>query len=147
MMTQQFETEKRNCSVDEAAHPTAEFVSFIAKMLSEDESEKAILKSFGYHLGRWIYFMDAQDDLVKDLKKGCFNPVLKRFNITKDDLSDTEKLRQLKEYTNGILNMSISEVIACYKQLNVNYYNGILDNILNLGTQNLQIKVFEIKEK
>ncbi len=39
-----------------------------------DTQTERILDSFGFHIGRWIYFVDAADDLEKDDKKGCFNP-------------------------------------------------------------------------
>lgn len=34
------------------------------------------LREFGYYLGRFIYIMDAYDDLPEDKKNGCFNPFL-----------------------------------------------------------------------
>lgn len=146
MILNQQSAEKNGCSVDEAAHPTAEFMSFIAQKLTADQSEKAVLKAFGYHLGRWIYFMDAQDDLIKDIKSGNFNPVFAKFKCDKTILTQPEKLKEIKEYTNGLLNMSISDIIFNYEQLNVKYYDEILQNILRLGTRNLQIKAFDIKE-
>ena len=32
------------------------------------------LRKIGYYLGKYIYIMDAYDDLTKDLKKGNYNP-------------------------------------------------------------------------
>ena len=32
-----------------------------------------------YHLGRWIYLIDAQDDLEEDAQAGRYNPVAARF--------------------------------------------------------------------
>ncbi|MEI3141456.1 MAG: DUF5685 family protein [Lawsonibacter sp.] len=32
-----------------------------------------------YHLGRWIYLIDARDDLAEDLADGRYNPVAARF--------------------------------------------------------------------
>ena len=32
------------------------------------------LRDMGFYLGKFIYIMDAYDDIEKDLKKGTFNP-------------------------------------------------------------------------
>ena len=39
-----------------------------------DGEKKRIAYEIGRHIGRWIYFADAVDDLEKDMKKGRFNP-------------------------------------------------------------------------
>ncbi len=41
-----------------------------------DPAAKVLLRSVGYHLGRWIYLIDALDDLKKDRKSGAYNPIL-----------------------------------------------------------------------
>ena len=33
----------------------------------------------GYHLGKWIYLIDAVDDIEENLKTGSYNPLLYRF--------------------------------------------------------------------
>lgn len=33
-----------------------------------------IAYEIGFHTGKWIYFIDAADDLADDIKKSCFNP-------------------------------------------------------------------------
>ena len=33
------------------------------------------LRSIGFHLGKYIYLLDAYDDLDRDLKKGAYNPL------------------------------------------------------------------------
>jgi hypothetical protein len=35
-----------------------------------------------YHLGRWVYIMDACDDLHNDCKRGNYNAVAARFGLT-----------------------------------------------------------------
>lgn len=41
-----------------------------------DPAASVLLRSMGYHLGRWIYLIDALDDRAKDAKSGSYNPVL-----------------------------------------------------------------------
>ena len=33
------------------------------------------LRSIGFHLGKFIYLLDAYDDLARDEKKGAYNPL------------------------------------------------------------------------
>ena len=34
-----------------------------------------------YHLGRWVYLVDAADDLRQDTTEGAYNPVALRFQL------------------------------------------------------------------
>ena len=34
----------------------------------------------GWHLGKWIYLIDAVDDIEENLKNGSYNPLLYRFS-------------------------------------------------------------------
>lgn len=55
-------------------------MNLTGKMLGElfvckDDCFSGLLREMGEALGRFIYFMDAYDDLKKDLKSGSFNPL------------------------------------------------------------------------
>ncbi len=39
----------------------------------EDKDKKRILAWLGYNTGRWIYIIDAYNDLEKDVKKNDYN--------------------------------------------------------------------------
>ena len=70
------EIEKRNLqSVDV---PADKFGEILAEVLSYgvDENSAKILKNIGKHIGRWIYIVDAVDDIEEDAKKGRFNPLI-----------------------------------------------------------------------
>lgn len=45
----------------------------------EDEWE-SILRRFGFFLGKFIYIMDAYEDLAEDLKKNRYNPLISLYN-------------------------------------------------------------------
>ena len=148
MMEEQRAAESRkDCSPDEAAHPTADVVSYLAALLSEDAYRQKKLERFGYHLGRWIYFIDAHDDLIKDVKKGNFNPIALRFFLTKTNIDDEQLLKNAKEYANGLLNMSIAEAIAEFDELELELFAPVLNNILRLGMSASQETVFKGRNK
>ena len=70
----QSETEKKNgVGIDEAAHPSADALGKIFS-LGFDGERKNALYSLGYMVGRYVYILDAADDLEDDLKNGSFNP-------------------------------------------------------------------------
>jgi len=64
-------------SVDRAAEPTAEFLSTaLGVFLPGEGAQAAVLRCFGYLLGRYVYLCDALDDLEDDRKTGNYNPFL-----------------------------------------------------------------------
>lgn len=131
MMREQAELEAaRTPSVDRAAEPTAAAMSRMVQLLAEDETQKRVLARFGYLLGRWIYLMDALDDLEDDRKSGGYNAFLLRLG---DEPPTDEKLRELREYGKGVLNVTVAEMGVTYELLELRRYKSILDNILYLG--------------
>ena len=52
----------------------SQFFSFVPSR--KDELWLENLEKIGYDIGRFIYLLDAYDDLEQDGKKGCFNPLL-----------------------------------------------------------------------
>lgn len=36
------------------------------------------LRNIGFYIGKFVYILDAYDDLEHDRKKNCFNPLSKR---------------------------------------------------------------------
>ena len=58
--------------------PATRFGELLADILSfgvEGDNEK-ILRSIGLHVGKWIYIIDAVDDIEGDLKNSRFNPFI-----------------------------------------------------------------------
>jgi len=45
-----------------------------APLASPDPAIQAGLSRFGYHLGNWIYLLDAIDDRENDCNNGSWNP-------------------------------------------------------------------------
>ena len=80
------------------------------------------LRRMGFYLGKYIYILDAFDDLEKDEKSGSFNPLL--------PLKDREDFTQ---YIKAILTMSISECTAAFETLPIVENVDILRNILYSG--------------
>ncbi len=72
-----------------------------------------------YHLGRWVYLIDAWEDREKDAKKGCYNPFL--------------AAGADKERAEFIINCSLNEAINAYELLDIRAHESLLDNIIKDG--------------
>ena len=83
--------------------PADKFGEILSEILSygTDGNDKKILENIGKHIGRWIYIVDAVDDIEEDAKKGRFNPFICLYgngalnNEQKKTISDSLKLELL----------------------------------------------------
>ena len=63
--------------------PADAFASLLGAAAQEVDHpvRRRVLEQILYHLGRWIYLIDAADDLKKDAKTGSYNPVALRYGL------------------------------------------------------------------
>ena len=114
-------------------------LSAFAERLADRDSDRTVLKHFGYFIGRWIYMIDALDDLDRDLKNGSFNPLALKFGLTQDDAAGkTERWEQARIYGNDSLNMSAAEAVKYYELLDLGEFKSIGDNVMYLGISDAQ---------
>lgn len=119
-------------SVDEAAEPFAAIMRELFECgYINDEGQKKILGWMGYNLGRWIYILDAYDDLKDDIKQKSYNPLVKQYDYKENDVDEFKE--SIKEALNFSLTFSMSEVEKSYSLLAIEKNKGILDNILYSG--------------
>lgn len=139
MMNSQFKVESENSvSVDRAAEPTARALGEIASFGIENDEQRLILERIGYCLGRWVYLLDAVDDLEKDLETGDFNP----FRL----LVNGKDLTAVYEEAGNILTRTLTELSRTYDLLEVKRFKPILDNILYEGLYVAQRRILGSKE-
>ena len=97
-----------------------------------------------YHLGRWVYLIDAADDLAEDLEKGRYNPYVLSRGLTAEDTNGVAATRQ---YAGESLNACLAECIAAYNLLEIRRFDGILRNILEQGMPHTQKRVISGEEQ
>ena len=115
-------------------------MSGIMAMLSSNIKTKRVLSEFGYYLGRWIYLIDACDDIKKDIENNNFNPLKNTFASFND-------IDKFNAYCNQVLNLTLSRALSAYNLLHIEYFKPILDNIMKLGLPYIQKKtIFNSKE-
>ena len=80
------------------------------------------LRKIGFYLGKFIYLLDAYDDVEKDAENGNYNP-----------FSEKCMLKGFEEEVRSILIMMLAEVCKEFEKLPVIKYGDILRNILYSG--------------
>ena len=142
-MEQQEALEKSgSASIDAAAEPSARMLAFLAAEGARDEKERKVLDRFGYCLGRWIYLIDAVDDLKEDLAQGSYNPYVLSRGLSADQPEKLpERLEEARQYALLTLNACLAECLAAYNLLTVRRFDGILRNILEQGMPAVQKQV------
>ena len=132
--------ERGNCdSIDKAADCFASLLGAITTYGIEDEGKKRIISRLGYCIGRWIYILDAYNDIDDDVKKHNYNPIYEQY-ACKSKNTVTPEIKQKIEFT---LSHSLAQAAAAYELLDVVRFRGILENIIYLGMSQKQNEVLE----
>ena len=113
--------EKRNSKdLDEAAGLTGEMLREI--FIWKEDIWKEPLGRMGFYLGKFIYLMDAYEDLEHDRKADTYNPLLSR-----------EKEKGFDDMCQYILNLMMADCSRAFEYLPVIRYRETLRNILYSG--------------
>ncbi|MEG0779895.1 MAG: DUF5685 family protein [Oscillospiraceae bacterium] len=122
------ELELSGCdSMDQAADTFAVLLAGAAEEL-DSEAQRRVLREILYHLGRWIYLVDAADDLKRDTASGNYNPLALRFGIT-DGVLDGENRARFAT----TLDHSIRLMDAAYALWDFGCWSPIVESTLGLG--------------
>lgn len=140
-MARQNETEKSKTSItDKAAHESADALGKITAY-GFDDSDSSIYR-FGYGIGKWVYLMDAADDIESDIKSKSYNVFIEKYNLTSvDTLTQDIKL----EIT-GTLNMCCALCCEAYEKIENKTLTPIIENIIFSGMALKMETVFERKK-
>lgn len=126
-MASQLETEQsRTDSVDRAAHASADALGKLMKLGAAERADS--FYRFGYCVGRWVYLIDAADDLEKDLKHNNYNVFIRRFGLKTPALTEENRA----EIT-AMLEMTQANAIEALEQTGLTVLYPILENIVLLG--------------
>lgn len=135
----QTETEKKkNVGIDEAAHPSADALGRVTALGFKDETAQT-LYSLGYMVGRFVYILDAVDDLKADIENGNFNPFKEKFgNI---EIPEVRKSFAVK--AEEMLNLTHSGALDALDEIKKARFEDILENIVFDGLENSKKTVIE----
>lgn len=96
------------------------------------------LRRIGFYIGKFVYILDAYDDLEHDRKKNCFNPLLKK---------ETDSM--FNEWIKQLLTMMAVEFAREFEKLPIVEDAEILRNIIYSGiwTKYEEVKMRRSQEK
>jgi hypothetical protein len=136
--------EKSGCkSIDEAAEPFARLTEelFVYSPVCNTERREKMLRWFGYNIGKWIYILDAYDDIERDIKDKGFNPIINQFGYNGGNAADFKK--GIRENIGFTLTYTLSQVGKAYELLEVSKNGGIIENIIFGGMYNKTLQILD----
>lgn len=132
--------EREGCpSIDRMADQFAQIMTAMVPK-NWDEPSRRVLEQLLYHLGRWIYLIDAWDDLEEDLGRNRYNPVVRRFQLSR---STPQAARdEAKQSLERTVCHSENLAISAFHLGEFGYYAPVVENILCAGLQSVRYLVF-----
>lgn len=126
--------DKDSQNIDETAGC---FGDLMAEMMVYKEGDmwEPYLRRIGFYLGKFIYIMDAVDDIEKDIKKDNYNPLKTLYTSMDRDA--------FLKMSHQMLTMMMAEVSSAFEQLPCLWDADILRNILYAGVWNKYNKLIE----
>lgn len=137
----------RTRSLDRAAEPTAAMMRAVFCELGGcDHDKRELLGQFGYMLGRYVYIVDALDDLDEDFKRREYNPLLSP-RMLKLSRSGKTLPRDYREHAasaaeNGVM-LTLGALAEIYVKLDIGDIKPIIDNMVYLG---LKHTFYDVKQ-
>lgn len=117
--------EAANCrDIDKLSATSADMLVAVGRAACKNPDEHLI--TLCSELGRWIYEIDAFDDLKKDVEKGCFNPFA-------ETPLEGEELEKLRAFVSDRLFGYIRNIRAAYDKMRITVSEGPLSNVIYLG--------------
>ena len=149
-VTDQAAAEAAHAGVDACAEPTARLLSGLFRELAGcDEAQALALSEFGYYLGRWVYLMDAADDLAEDLSRGKFNPFVTYLGLEGQPSLTPERKKEAETAMNEILNATVARMIPPLNLVRTDVFGPILENVVRQGLPEVQRELLflHVREK
>lgn len=124
--------EEKSPSIDRTADCFARLLKAAAPKAGEEKLDRP-REELLYHLGRWIYLIDAVDDLEEDKRAGGYNPVLTRFPCWG---------KEEKAYLRKNMDHSLTLMGAAFQLLPPNPWSTGVENVVYSGLPAVEELVF-----
>jgi len=112
------------------------FAKVMSKILSDYDaaaSSKRELSRFGYDLGKWIYLMDAWEDIEENIESGAYNPLLYRFEFEEENESQEDFRKRIYDIVERNLMIYLAEMAKTLDLLDVYRNSDIIENVVYMG--------------
>lgn len=112
---------EENCSIDKVSNTFGEIMGEIFSYKNDEYEED--LRRVGFNIGKYIYILDAYEDLDEDYRKGRYNPFIEYIN----------NREELKLKVDRLISMSLGLLGSSIDNLNLKLNRGIVENIVYSG--------------
>lgn len=123
---QALETEKC-ASIDRTADAFANMLRSCAGVIAQEEQRRKV-QHLLYHVGRYLYLVDALEDLPKDIKSDSYNPLRYRYAPVGGKLQENDKLQFLLS-----VDASIGMAASALELMDGSSDEELLKNIIYYG--------------
>ena len=121
------EREKRGESLDALGEAFGQMLMHAGDAVTEKCD--AHLRKLLFYIGKWIYGIDAVDDLKKDAEKQNFNPFLRNVLFSDDTF------KEIEEEARRYLYDCIDRIKTSYNAMKITVSEGALSNVIYLGLE------------
>ncbi|MBR3569631.1 MAG: hypothetical protein IKN96_02365 [Oscillibacter sp.] len=118
---------ERVASIDAPADAFAALLRDAARDVAP-AARRRVLEEILYHLGRWVYLIDAADDLKQDAASGAYNPVALRYGLSGGRWTDAAR----QEFS-VVLSHSLQRIAAAFELWDFGAWNPLLERIFYSG--------------
>lgn len=145
------ELEDSRCAgLDEAAEAFSHIMELLMtgyEAAVKDPATERILRRIGYHLGKWIYVIDAYDDVEDNIRNGVYNPLVYRYGYEESSERPEDFKKRVTEPVEWNLLTYLAEMSKAYDLLELKRNNGIIENVIYLGLLNKTEEILGKKGK
>lgn len=128
--------------VDRVSDVFASMMMDLAALLLGDKANEDSLK-LAYNIGKFVYLVDALDDIDEDYKAKRYNPFLAVLPYEKREKFFSDN----KEYIEFILNVTVNRAIECFNNLSFTQSYDLLRKIVHLGLRQKTNELLSSKKK
>ena len=105
------------------------------------QADDALFGQIGYHMGKWIYLIDAMDDIEENVESGAYNPLIYRFDfrgcVSGDEALSGETIAEFKARIHDRVEFNLFHYLAVMnekiQQLDIKKNKGIIENVIYFG--------------
>lgn len=119
---------ERSPRLDQVADTFAKILAAAAADCA-DTVQRRVMEQLLYHLGRWIYLVDAWDDLEEDRKAGRYNPLDARFE---------GKAQEERDYVETTMTHSVRLVCSAFNLMEFGSWRAVIETIFYRGLPSVQ---------
>lgn len=113
--------QEKEYNIDKVSNTFGEIMGEIFAYKTDKYEED--LRKIGFNIGKYIYILDAYEDLEEDYKKGRYNPFIEYIN----------NKEELKQRVDRLVSMSLGLLSSSINNLSIQVNRGIIENIVYSG--------------